>query len=137
MSDLEKYLRGEPLSPELAALQAGEDPLPEPEASDENDLIADDDREHLRRLLVEPGWPVLLKLLDSDIERREDAAKRASLTDPIGIGEGGLKAMWADVAYFKKARNKLVGMAETEVAKLREKKKWQGTGTTKTETEKS
>jgi hypothetical protein len=137
MSDLDKYLKGAPLTEELAALKDGEDPLPEPEVSDDDGLITDDDREHLKRLLVDPGWPVLLKLLDSDIERREDAAKRSSLRNPLGISEGGLQTMWADVAYFKKARDLMVGMAEAEVERLKEKKKWQGTGTRKTGTGKS
>jgi len=128
--DFEKYLKGEPLNPQLAALMAGEDeeepaansapiarestPLTEP--------LTDDDREHLRRLLLEPGWRVLMQLLDTDIGRKEDAAKRQSLSDPLSAS---LNAVWADVAYAKKAKSHIVALAEAEVEKLRLAKKVQ------------
>ena len=142
MSDFDKYLKGEPLNDRLAALMEGEDPDEDQAVTEESSVrvavigeIGDDERDHLRRLLVEPGWPVLLKLLDTDLARREDAAKHNSLANPL---DSGLNAQWIEVAYSKKARDKIVALAEFEVEKLRErerKKKWQGAGTTKTQTE--
>lgn len=127
--NLEKFLRGEPLNEDMAALMAGdEEDLPGEESTAETAGITDDDREHLRRLLVEPGWRVLLKLLDSELQRSEDAAKRSSLHDPLGLGEGGLIATWADVAYAKKARDKIVALAESEVAKLKKRQRKPASG---------
>lgn len=122
---LEKYLKGEPLNDDMKALMEGREDEP---ADDDlgslirlkTDEINDDDREHLRRLQVDPGWPVLLKLLDSDIERQEDAAKRRSLDDPLG---SSLNAVWADVAYQKKGRDKIVALIQSEVEKLKKRKK--------------
>ena len=125
MSDLEKYLKGEPLNEHMAAL------MEEPAEAEEvlsvlskNDPITDDDREHLRRLLVEPGWQVLMQLLDSDLARQEDVAKRQSLRDPLGLNsETPLNALWAQVAYQRKAREMIVSLAEAEIAKLKVKAK--------------
>lgn len=123
MSDLEKFLKGVPLNDHLAALK--EEPFLseiDPEVVPEvlySGTMTEDDREHLRRLLTEPGWEVLLKLLDKDIRSREDAARRTSLSNPLS---DTLKEVWADVAYAQRARERIVALVETEIRKMKAKK---------------
>jgi hypothetical protein len=121
---LEKFLKGEALSPYIVAIRDGlEDDSPEAgeivrqvvREFGGNYAPSDDDREHLRRLLTEPGWHVLLKLLDNDIQSSEDAAKRESQRNPLGEG---MKTAWVEAAYYKKARDKMLAMLEFELAKL-------------------
>ncbi len=124
MSDLERYLKGEPLTPELAALKRGEEdeaPVPVERVHLRDfrdfDIIDDDDREHLRRLSLEPGWAVLLKLLDNDIRKSEDAMKVLSMTDPLA-DPPRLASGWADVAKMKAIRQRMVQLIDEEVKKL-------------------
>src|SRR5208283_4023335 len=123
MNDLEKYLKGEPLTAELAALKNGDDEHRQPQMRDFRDfpnlveMIDDDDREHLRRLTLEPGWAVLLKLLDTDIRKAEDAMKDASLDRPLS-NPSELASGWADVAKMKAIRLRMVRIIDAEVRKL-------------------
>ena len=126
MSDLETYLKGQPLNGRMAALmesQGEEDEAPIQPAPALEVRVRwapdDEDREHLRRLLLEPGWRVLLKLLDNEQAEMEDAAKRNSFADPLGE----LNKVWAGVAYFKKARDRIIALIETEVEKLKDRTK--------------
>lgn len=116
MSDLDKFLKGEPLNERIADLRKGieDDDLPDIQLLDATDPggLTDDDREHLRLLLAEPGWRVLLKLLDTDIQKLEDAARRRSLSNPLS---DDLKQVWADAAYAQKARERIVILAANEV----------------------
>lgn len=120
--NLEKYLQGKPQTDYLEALMEEPD---EPEAPQRIHLvssareISDDSREHLRRLLLEPGWPVLLQLLDNEIKILEDAAKRTSISEPFSEN---LKTMWADAAYSQRARTRIVFLAEQEIEKAADKK---------------
>lgn len=115
MSDLEKYLKGVPLNPALEALMKEPDqPLEIAEQQAFSDEMTEDNREHLRRLFTEPGWQVLLQLLDRDIETREDAARRTSIENPMSET---LQQVWADVAYSKQARERMVRLAENEIRK--------------------
>lgn len=113
---LEKFLKREPLNDDMARLMAGEEVEPEPAETAPKSLLTEDNREHLRRLLLEPGWRVLLELLDSEISEREDAAKRMSIMSPFEVS---LNMLWAEVAYAKKARTRIVQLAETEIQKIK------------------
>ena len=126
--NLDDYLKGKPMTAELARLAAGEDE-DEPEAPANvvqmrgglqvvrpgNFQPDDDDREHLRRLLLEPGWPILLKLLDRRLQLQEDAAKAATKMNPFAPDNA---AQWAAVAALEQARDLMVTLAESEVAML-------------------
>jgi hypothetical protein len=108
----------------LAALTRGEEdeaPVPVERVHHGNlrdfDIIDDDDREHLRRLSLEPGWAVLLKLLDNDIRKSEDAMKVLSMTDPLA-DPPRLASGWADVAKMKAIRQRMVQLIDEEVKKL-------------------
>lgn len=117
--EYEKYLKGEPLNEHMQQLMdetyAGSNVQVAPEPQVFNEL-SEDNREHLRRLLTEPGWQVLLELLDRDTEVREDAARRVSLNDPLN---DDLKMVWADVAYRKRARVSMVTLVENEIKKAK------------------
>jgi hypothetical protein len=121
MDDLEKFLMGQPLNEQLAALQRGEDeaeplscPAPRTQAAGAMD---DGDREHLRRLRTEPGWPLFLRLLDRDIQSQEESIRNMSMQDPLGnrdkVAEG-----WAYIAMMKRVRVRAVMLVDAEVEKL-------------------
>lgn len=119
--DFEKYLKGEPLNEHLAALQEeayvpdlDAEPEPAPDLSD----LTDDDREHLRLLVTEPGWQVLLKLLDKEIASLEDAARRYSLESPF---DDSLKKVWAQASFMKMSRVRIVALAKEHSGKRNKK----------------
>jgi hypothetical protein len=124
---LEKYLRNEPLTPELAALARGEDEIaeksPKKEEVDfsftqwERRPLDDDDREHMRRMTLEAGWPVFLRLIDNYIATQEDLAKQLSLSDPLG-DEKKLAQTWAYVAMYGTAKQRFIGLLAEEIHKL-------------------
>jgi hypothetical protein len=121
---LEDFLAGKPLTPRMAQLMRGEEEevgvyaAPRGESYADGTPITKADREHLRRLLSSAGWQVLLKILDSELQRQEDAARRISV-DPVTPKEDILTA-WAELATGKRARNRMIGLAEAEVEKLRQ-----------------
>ena len=125
MSDLEKFLKGEPLNEQMAKLMKGEEEA-EPEQaavkSGSRQELDNDDREHLRRLTLEPGWPIVLRLLDRNIERMKAAAEQASLDNPLGNSDAVAQS-WAYVSMMKNARASLESMVKNEVRKLEDKQK--------------
>jgi hypothetical protein len=122
---LEDFLAGKPLSPRMAALMRGEaeddaearGPEPEARSYADGTPITNSDREHLRRMLGTAGWGVLLKLLDTALQSREDAARRISLAP--ATAKDDIVAAWAEVAAARRAREALVGLAENEIGKLK------------------
>lgn len=126
MSQLEDFLQNKPLNERLARLRAGEDedePAP-PVAGPvlvrpgrDGREMDDDDREHLRRLRLEPGYPVLLRMLDRRLQFQEDAVKRASKDNPFAPAVPG---MWAEVKALEAVRSSIDHMIETEVRILEE-----------------
>ena len=128
MATLEDYLAGKPLNPRMEQMMRGEEEeaeSPEPAAGSRNFAdgtpVTKADREHLRRMVGSAGWGVLLKLLDTELRDREDAARRISLAP--GAADLEIAAAWKDVAGAKAARNRLVALVEGEIEKLKEKKK--------------
>lgn len=103
LTDLEKYLRGVPLSEENAALMEGREPaaeLPYSEGEAKAAELTGDDRAWLRRLINEPGFTVLLRLLNLTIAKREDSAKLLSSVDPLG-NKDQVVHEWAYIACYK------------------------------------
>ena len=125
MSDLEKFLKGEPLNEQMAKLMKGEEET-EPEQvavkSGNRQELDNDDREHLRRLTLEPGWPIVLRLLDRNIERMKAAAEQASLDNPLGNSDAVAQS-WAYVSMMKNSRASVESMVKNEVRKLEDKQK--------------
>jgi len=122
---LDRYLKGLPLNAELDALQRGEEFVTEltseaPIGRQVDTPLTDDDREHLRRLKFEPGWAVLLRLIDKQIKTQEDGAKLLSMGDPLG-NRDQVSQLWAYVAMLKRARDTMVASLEEEVRRLAER----------------
>src|SRR5271156_6583419 len=135
MASLEDFLAGKPVNGRMAALMRGEDEAEETSAEAaylaaatrnyaDGTPITKQDRDHLRRIVASAGWGGLLKLLDTELQRGEDAARRISLA--AGTPKEEIVAAWAEVASAKRARNGLLALVEAEVAKLKEKKNRNG-----------
>ena len=119
---LERYLKGIPLTDELAALLEGKDEEETLEvakafAESPAKVLDDDDREHLRRMVLEPGWAVMNRLLDAEFQRYEDGAKAISMADPLGRREE-VANQWAYVAMLRRAKNLIAVLVDQEIQKL-------------------
>lgn len=125
MPNLDDYLKGKPLNEHLEALMNGAE-----DDEDERDPVSnlavmpsrgerpldDDDREHLRRLKLEPGWPILLRMLDNRIRKQEDACNVASKMNPF---DKDLPSKWAAVGALEEVRRSLVVMLDNEVSLIK------------------
>lgn len=116
-TQLEKYLKREPLNEHLEALAAGKEFEAESTPAIESELITDDDRETLKRMKFE-GLPVLLKLLDAELEKCEASAISLSHADPLA-NRDAIAETWAYVSIQKRMRNLLVELIDSEIEKLR------------------
>ena len=116
---LEQYLGAEPL---------GEPLTEEPSDADSDSSVSqpppfntraidNDDREHLRRLKLEPGWGVMLRILDNDIQHEENAAKVLSTIDPLGNREQVANA-WAYIAMERRARDRMIWLIDEQIQRL-------------------
>jgi hypothetical protein len=119
---LEDYLRNRPVAPsenakgEKASTAA---PLPMPaRGGAKKTELDDDDREWLKRLVVEPGWSVLMRLLDSNIARREQAAVTLSQVDPVK-NKDEIVTAWTYVGAMKETKVSILGLIQVEIDKLR------------------
>ena len=126
MNDLEKYLTGEPLTERLKALRDGhedevEAPAEQPRGRDTRELD-DDDREHLRKWRLEPGWQIMQRLLDRWIQGQEDSVKQLSLDDPLGQRDAVANG-WAYVASMRRVQTGIIGLVEAEIHKAEEARK--------------
>lgn len=115
-SNFEKYLAGEPLNDELAAIKAGQLPElrglagmpnlnqaqaaePRPLTDPERELTREE-RIALREIRQAPGWPVLQRLLEKSTIAHTKAAIALSQDDPLGSGTE-LNQMWVIVKLWK------------------------------------
>lgn len=126
MGQLEDFLERKPLNERLKRLSEGEDEddLISPAAAEReiahvgradaaNRPLDDNDRESLRRLTLEPGWPILLKMIDNRIQTQEDAVKAQSKRDPFAKDENA--ANWAYVGVMEQVRADIVAMLQVEI----------------------
>ena len=122
-TNLEKFLAGEPLNAELAAIRSGdqvEAPAPtKPEVKIEEPEreLRKQEREALRRLRMSTGWPVLLRLFEKSFQIHRKAAIALSEQNPLA-NRDQVAESWAYVAMLKRARLETEGLVDTEVAKL-------------------
>lgn len=124
-TQLEKFLAGTPLNEDLETLAAGNELEPEQVQVPRAGALTDDDREHLRRLKYEPGFPILLSLLDEEIAAQRKMLESASMEDPLGnrdkIAEG-----WAYIAMQKRVRITLVSRMDAEIQAFEDSQKKDG-----------
>lgn len=122
-SNYEAFLRGEPLTPELAKLkeqgQFEPEPAAKPEIHQESTEIefSDRERKYLQKLRKEPGWPVFLRLLEKDIHMRERSAMLLSQNDPL-LNRDRIANEWSYVAIYKQMDRRIENLINEEILKL-------------------
>lgn len=124
LNQFERYLQGLPLNEENAALMEGRDPALELKSEtftfkDSKEELTAEDRLWLRRLVFEPGFAILLRLLDSAVRRREESATLFSSQDPLNNGDKIAKE-WAYVACFKTVLADIRRLLDTQVRETEE-----------------
>jgi hypothetical protein len=131
-TNFEKYLAGEPLNDELAALRAGR--LPEFELQ-ENAILAqsvgseplEDDEKPLtreecvalREMRTSAGWPVMQKLIRRTTIAHKKAAMLISEQDPLGAGRE-LANAWLEVKVWKQLTAQLNWLIVIAIESLEE-----------------
>lgn len=79
--------------------------------------IDEHDREWLKRLQNEPGYLILMRLLQNIVLRYENSAKLLSQTDPLG-NKDALAAAWAYAGVAKLIKGELEREVAAEIAKI-------------------
>jgi hypothetical protein len=128
-SNYEKYLAGEPLNEELAALKAGRLPEfemrenaftqsaeSEPREDDEKPLTRDE-CVALREMRVSAAWPVLQKLIRKTTLAQTKAAMLISEQDPLGAGRD-LANAWLEVKVWKQLAAKVTWLIVIAIESL-------------------
>ena len=125
MPKLNDYLNGKPLNKRLERLAAGEDEIDAAEKAAIHLVDAKGldryEREDLKKLTFEPGWPILLNLLDKAIQEKENLLRRSSKVNPLEDANA-LAAEWAKLASFEEFRRMMVAVMDAEIEKLGAKK---------------
>ena len=129
-TNFEKYLAGEPLNEELAALKAGR--LPEFELRENASLtqaagsesFGDDEKPltrdecvALREMRTSAGWPVMQKLIRKTIFAQKKAAMLISEQDPLGAGRE-LANAWLEVKVWKQLTAQLTWLIVIAIESL-------------------
>lgn len=121
---LDDYLAGKPLDATNAALMRGEEPedatarAKSPETAKLTPrALTNDEREWLRRLTREPGWPILMLLLENAIGERQQHAIVLSQTDPLNQ-QKEVAAEWAAVASLRRAAQVIRDRVSSEIQLL-------------------
>jgi hypothetical protein len=114
---LEDYLQNKP-APEPVIMPSPVDPAGEGRYNSRDSGPVDDyDREWLKRLQNEPGYLILMRLLQNIVLRYENSAKLLSQTDPLGHKDE-LAAAWAYAGVAKMIKNELEREVAAEIAKI-------------------
>jgi hypothetical protein len=129
-TNYEKYLAGEPLNEELAALKAGRMPEFEMrEAAALNQVPGTESREDderpltreecvaLRELRTSAGWPVMQKLIRRTTIAHKNAAMLLSEQDPLGAGRE-LANAWLEVKVWKQLAAQLTWLIVIAIESL-------------------
>jgi hypothetical protein len=124
----EKYLAGQPINEELAALKNGRpDPLPEEhkvlervEAATtrwEDHKLTDADRQDLRELRQHPGWTVFVRLTKRAMAIHQKTAIVVSKSAPLANADK-IAQEWGAVWAFERACGELTNLVEAELLEL-------------------
>lgn len=113
---LEDYLRGQGLTVETSDPEAEERLAAEAPTPAVKGAIGEYEREWLKRLKNEPGYQILLQLLEKIVLRWEDHARLLSQSDPLGNKEAVANA-WAYASIAKICSKTLQSDIEAEIAK--------------------
>lgn len=116
-SQLERFLKGEPLNAELEELAARAKVASKGEPEDdspESEILTRGDRERLKRMFNDPAWHLLMRLLDQRLESTRQRAVSLSEQDPVGNLKG-MQAAWTYIQAFKAVRLEIEVILETAV----------------------
>lgn len=122
----EKFLRGEPLTPELAALREGRDPQttkPRPAPAERrayDDLereLSRPERLDLKEFWEMEGRKLYQRLAEKAVYFHQKRAIALSLDDPLG-NRDEVAAAWAYVKMFKRVVAELEVFVRVEIAEL-------------------
>jgi hypothetical protein len=133
-ADFERYMRGEPLTEELASMRDGRRP-PSPASSEAarppaGGELTRMDRVALRETVQGAGWGVFGRLQQRAIQTHVDSATRQSQDDPLA-DPAALAQEWAYVKIFRRACAEMQLLVEAELKELadaeREERQARGT----------
>lgn len=122
----EKFLRGEPLTPELAALREGRDvssstarPAPAERRShdDPERELSRPERLDLKEFWEMPGQKLYLRLAEKAIHFHQKRAISLSLDDPLANRDEVANA-WAYVKMYRRVVAEMETVVNTELAEL-------------------
>lgn len=121
----EKFLRGEPLTPELAAIREGRDPETKPRPTPAERRSFDDpereltrpERLDLKEFWEMPGQKLYLRLAEKAINFHQKRAISLSQDDPFTNRDEVINA-WAYVKIFRRVVAELEVVVKTELAEL-------------------
>lgn len=121
----EKFLRGEPLTPELAALREGRDPetkrRPAPAERRAHDDVEREltrpERLDLKEFWEMPGQKLYLRIAEKAIHFHQKRAISLSQDDPLTNPDEVVNA-WAYVKMFRRVVAELEVVMNTELAEL-------------------
>jgi hypothetical protein len=123
----EKYLAGEPLNEELAAIQRGglgplEEPIPARESAssinaDPDRELTDTERMDLRDLKLTPGWMVMQRVIQKLFSLHEKSAITLSQISPLSHRDR-IAEEWAYEGMFRRAAHELLAVIDAEVKEL-------------------
>lgn len=128
--NFDKYLRGEPVNEELAALKAGKlvefEPFQIGGAGQQNQSteprkgeITRADRVALKELVAQPGWSVLHRLMENATLIHQESATLLSQKDPLANAQEIAQA-WAYVNLHRQVSAELEALVVFEIRKLEE-----------------
>lgn len=122
----EKYLRGEPLTPELAAVRDGRDPgetKPRPAPAERRSYddiereLSRPERLDLKEFWEMPGQKLYLRIAEKAIHLHQKRAISLSQDDPLANRDEVANA-WAYVKMFRRVVAELQVIVNGEVAEL-------------------
>lgn len=125
----EKYLAGEPLSPELAELRDGKpvqffaNPIGEGHTYpvDPERELTRIEREQLKELRMHPGYLVLQRLGEKLFENHKKGAIALSQHNPL-VNSDAIARQWAQTTMFRLALTQIDTGVSLEIAKLDKRK---------------
>jgi hypothetical protein len=121
----EKFLRGEPLTPELEAFRDGREPAPAADAAPRPRHAFDDpdrpltrsERLDLKEWREMPGWELFRRLIERATSVHQKRAIAYSQDNPL-TKRDEIAAEWAYLNLFRRAANELETLVDGEVAEL-------------------
>lgn len=121
----EKFLAGQPLTEELAALKAGRllpDPEPEagpplPDRVEHDRPLTRDDRVDLLEMRDSPGWTLFIRLQQKAIRKHEQSAITRSKSAPLA-NRDEIAQEWACLSLYERALAEMVALVNAEIEQL-------------------